>query len=74
MFPRDFEAVFLRRYSYPNQNPKYRYAPIPELAKSYPFPAIAIPLDNGPDVLSISPAGHGSATRTLCVRRRARAG
>ena len=38
------------------------------------FPAIAFPVDDGPDVLSDGPARHGSAARAFCVRRRTGAG
>jgi len=56
----DFAAVFLHHYFLSLPKPQIRYASIPEF--SLPFPTIAVPLDNGPNVLSISPAGHGSAT------------
>jgi len=59
---------------YPDSKPrKYPYDAIPEHRKLV-LPAIAVPVENGSDILSHGSARDGIAGRALCLRRRAGAG
>jgi hypothetical protein len=51
--------------------PNHPYAAISATRPIFPIPAIAFPMDDGPDVLSDGAVGHGSAARTICFCRRA---
>jgi hypothetical protein len=59
---------------HPDPNPpKNSYATIPEHCK-FVLPAIAVPLENGSDILSHGSARDGIGDRALRIRRGAGAG